>query len=139
MATDGEHVEVTLYEAVGGMSFFVALVDEFYERVQQDPVLISLYPEADLGPAKHRLSTFLAQYWGGPTTYLAERGHPALKMRHFPFAIGPKERDHWLDAMRGAVDELSPGAEVRQMLLDYFTMAAEHLRNDDPLRFTGSA
>jgi len=139
MATDGEEVEVTLYEAVGGMSFFEGLVDAFYRRVQDDPVLLSLYPEADLGPAKRRLATFLAQYWGGPTTYLAERGHPALKMRHFPFAIGPRERDHWMDAMRAAVDEMNPIPQARQMLMDYFTMAAEHLRNDDPMRFTGSA
>lgn len=139
MATDGEHVEVTLYEAVGGMSFFERLVEAFYRRVQADPVLISLYPEADLAPAKHRLATFLAQYWGGPTTYLDERGHPALKMRHQPFSIGPRERDHWMAAMAGAVDELAPIEQAHQMLMDYFRQAAEHLRNDQPLRFTGSA
>jgi len=139
MATDGEPVEVTLYEAVGGMSFFERLVDAFYRRVQADPVLISLYPEEDLVPAKHRLATFLAQYWGGPTTYLEERGHPALKMRHAPFPIGPRERDHWMAAMAAAVDELAPIEQAHQMLMDYFRQAAEHLRNDQPLRFTGSA
>jgi hemoglobin len=139
MATDGEEVEVTLFEAVGGIVFFEQLVEVFYRNVQADPVLISLYPEQDLGPAKRRLATFLAQYWGGPMTYAEERGNPALKMRHFPFAIGPLQRDHWIDAMRIAVDEVDPIPQARIMLMDYFTMSAEHLRNDQPMRFTGSA
>ena len=118
MATEGDHVEVTLYEAVGGMLFFERLVEAFYVRVQADPVLLSLYPEQDLRPAQRRLATFLAQYWGGPTTYQQERGHPALKMRHFPFAIGPRERDHWMAAMAAAVEELAPIDQVQQMLMD---------------------
>jgi hemoglobin len=133
MATEGKSEGVTLYEAVGGMSFFEGLVEVFYRHVQEDPVLLTLYPEADLNPAKRRLALFLAQYWGGPTTYLAERGHPALRMRHFPFSIGPRERDHWLDAMRAAVAEMNPAPPAQQMLMDYFTGAAEHLRNDQQL------
>jgi hemoglobin len=137
MATDG--TEVTLFEAVGGVSFFDRLVAAFYRRVQDDPVLLPLYPEADLAPAQRRLSMFLAQYWGGPPTFSEERGHPALRMRHSPYRIGPTERDHWLAAMHGAIDDLDPDPEVRTMLTDYFVMAAEHLRNDSPMRFTGSA
>lgn len=139
MATDGEEVEVTLFEAVGGTVFFEGLVEIFYREVQADPVLVVLYPEADLGPAKHRLATFLAQYWGGPMTYAEERGNPALKMRHFPYAIGPEQRDRWLAAMSIAIDEMDPIPEVRAMLTEYFVMAAEHLRNDQSMRFTGSA
>ena len=139
MATDSDEVEVTLFEAVGGMSFFERLVEVFYRHVQDDEILLPLYPESDLAPAKHRLTTFLAQYWGGPTTYAEERGNPALKMRHFPYSIGPVERDHWMAAMRAAVDELDPIPQARVMLMDYFTMAAEHLRNDQTMRFTGSA
>ena len=98
------HGEVTLYDAVGGMAFFEALVDRFYDGVRDDPVLLSLYPEPeDLGPARHKLTLFLAQYWGGPTTYHEERGHPALRMRHAPFAIGSEQRDRWLTHMRAAV------------------------------------
>jgi hemoglobin len=96
---------VSLYEAAGGMPFFEALVDRFYDGVAGDPELLPLYPEPqDLAPARHRLTLFLAQYWGGPTTYDAERGHPRLRMRHQPFAIGSAERDRWLVHMRAAVE-----------------------------------
>ena len=70
------------------MPFFEALVGRFYAAVADDPILRPLYPEADLAPAQRRLTLFLAQYWGGPTTYDQERGHPRLRMRHAPFAIG---------------------------------------------------
>jgi hemoglobin len=122
--------EPTLYDAVGGMAFFERLVDRFYAGVAMDPVLLPLYPEPDdLGPARERLRLFLAQYWGGPTTYSDARGHPRLRMRHNPFAIGPVERDRWLLHMRAAVDALDPPDEVRRPLLDYFEMAAESMRN----------
>jgi hemoglobin len=122
--------EVTLYDAVGGMPFFEALVARFYDGVQGDPILLRLYPEShNLGPARRKLTLFLAQYWGGPTTYDEERGHPALRMRHAPFAIGSDERDRWLGHMRAALDAMDPPAEVAQALMDYFDMAAESLRN----------
>ena len=72
------------------MPFFERLVDAFYDGVASDDVLLPLYPEApDLTGARHRLTLFLAQYWGGPTTYNDERGHPRLRMRHMPFTVGP--------------------------------------------------
>jgi hemoglobin len=120
----------TVFESVGGMPFFEALVDRFYEGVAADPVLLVLYPEPeDLAPARRRLTLFLAQYWGGPTTYSEERGHPRLRMRHAPFAIGSEERDRWLVHMREAVESLDPPADVAQALDDYFVMAAESMRN----------
>jgi hemoglobin len=120
----------TVYESVGGMPFFEALVDRFYEGVAADPALLPLYPEPeDLAPARRRLTLFLAQYWGGPTTYSEERGHPRLRMRHAPFAIGSEERDRWLVHMREAVESLDPPADVAQALDDYFVMAAESMRN----------
>jgi len=122
----------TVYEVVGGLPFFVELVDRFYKGVALDPVLLPLYPEPDdLAPARRRLSLFLAQYWGGPTTYSEERGHPRLRMRHAPFLIGPVERDRWLLHMRAAVDAMDPPPEVRDALLAYFDMAAESMRNSD--------
>ena len=120
----------TVFESAGGMPFFEALVDRFYEGVAADPVLLALYPEPqDLAPARHRLTLFLAQYWGGPTTYSEERGHPRLRMRHAPFAIGSEERDRWLVHMREAIRSLDPPADVAQALDDYFAMAAESMRN----------
>lgn len=122
--------EVTVYEAAGGMPFFVDLVAAFYRRVAGDPVLLELYPEKDdLGPAQDRLALFLAQYWGGPTTYSEQRGHPRLRMRHFPFVIGERERDHWLAAMTESLDELSPHPILRERFDSYFAMSAEAMRN----------
>jgi hemoglobin len=122
---------VTLYDAAGGMAFFEALVGRFYEGVAGDPQLRRVYPEPDLAGARHRLTLFLAQYWGGPTTYNDERGHPRLRMRHFPFAIGPAERDAWLRHMREAIAWVDPPPDVARRLHAYFDMATEAMRNRD--------
>jgi hemoglobin len=132
----------SLFSRVGGLEFFEQLVDRFYEGVATDQVLLPLYPEApDLTGARRRLALFLAQYWGGPHTYLEERGHPRLRMRHLPFHIGPLERDRWLVHMAAAVDtvcaERDEPAEVREELMAYFVPAAEHLRNDTGLPISG--
>ena len=95
----------SLYDRVGGTPYFERLVDRFYAGVEADGVLLAVYPDhADFSGARHRLTLFLVQYWGGPTTYNAERGHPRLRMRHAPFAIGSLERDRWLEHMRAAID-----------------------------------
>jgi len=123
--------EPSLYEAVGGMRFFEALVARFYAGVATDPILRPIYPDADLAAAQHRLTLFLAQYWGGPSVYDAERGHPRLRMRHAPFAIGPRERDAWLTRMREALAWSDPPLHVGERLQRYFDMAAEAMRNRD--------
>ena len=122
---------VTLYEAIGGEETFRRLVDTFYAGVASDPVLRAIYPEDDLGPAAERLRMFLIQYWGGPNTYSTLRGHPRLRMRHFPFAIGPEERDHWLAHMRDAVTAMDPPPEAADAFERYFSFAAESMRNRD--------
>ena len=125
-----EESEPALYDAVGGMPFFERLVGAFYDGVEQDDVLAPLYPEApDFGGARRRLTLFLAQYWGGPGTYSSERGHPRLRMRHFPFPVGPLQRDRWLFHMGRAVEAVTTEGPVRQALMDYFTMAAEQMMN----------
>jgi hemoglobin len=122
--------EVSLYQEVGGSDFFIELVNKFYEGVINDEVIISLYPDRnDLVGAKERLSLFLIQYWGGPTTYSDERGHPRLRQRHFPFAIGERERDHWLMHMQGAIDAMPTSDSVRTRLSEYMSNAAQHLVN----------
>jgi len=119
----------TLYHRAGGAPFFEALVGSFYAGVATDPVLRAIYPEPDLAAAERRLRLFLIQYWGGPTTYDDERGHPRLRMRHVPFAIGPAERDRWLLHMRAAIAASAPPDDVAAELERYFTMAAEAMRN----------
>ena len=121
--------ELTLYDEAGGMPFFEGLVGHFYDGVAADPVLRPLYPEPDLDGARHRLTLFLAQYWGGPRTYDEERGHPRLRMRHAPFAIGPAQRDRWLVHMRAAIAQLAPPQDVADELERYIAMAAEAMRN----------
>jgi len=119
---------VSLYERVGGAAFFVDLVERFYGGVETDPVLRALYPD-DLGPGKRSLALFLVQYWGGPTTYSDEKGHPRLRMRHFPFTIGTAERDRWFAHMSAAVAASGAGPAERDELLAYFDMAATAMIN----------
>lgn len=119
----------SLYDRAGGMPFFETLVGRFYDSVATDPVLRPLYPESDLAPAARRLTLFLVQYWGGPRTYDDERGHPRLRMRHAPFAIDARARDHWLIHMRAAITSLAPPSDVAQELERYIAMAAEAMRN----------
>lgn len=119
----------SLYEAVGGEETFRRLVESFYAGVAGDPVLRSLYPEDDLGPAAERLRLFLVQYWGGPSTYNEVRGHPRLRMRHAPFAINEAARDAWLRHMRAALDSLELAPAHEAALWDYLTRAADSLRN----------
>ena len=121
--------QISFYEAVGGEPTFLALVDRFYAGVAEDPLLRPMYPEEDLTGAKHRLATFLAQYWGGPKTYGAERGHPRLRIRHGIFPVSPAARDAWLGHMRDAVDSLELAPLHRETLWDYLDRAAHSLVN----------
>jgi len=123
----------SFYEAAGGLPFFEALVDAFYEGVEADALLRPLYPPDDLTESRRHLTLFLAQYWGGPQTYSEERGHPRLRLRHMPFRIGPAERDHWLLHMAAAVERTTDSPAIRATLMNYFVSAAEQLRNDTGL------
>lgn len=102
--------EQSFYDAVGGHETIKTIVHRFYEGVASDEILRPLYPEEDLGPAEERFRMFLEQYWGGPTTYSDQRGHPRLRMRHAPFAVTPAARDRWLVHFREGLDaaDLSP-------------------------------
>ncbi|WP_101831133.1 globin [Frankia canadensis] len=119
----------TFYDAVGGEPTFRTLVARFYQGVANDPVLRPLYPEDDLAGAEERLRMFLIQYWGGPSEYQQVRGHPRLRLRHVPFAIGPAQRDAWLAVMRAAVDSLDLPPDQFDTLWGYLTMAANSLQN----------
>lgn len=120
---------MSFYEEIGGAPTFERLVREFYRGVAGDPPLRALYPEEDLGPAEVRLRMFLEQYWGGPTTYSEQRGHPRLRMRHVPFAIDADMRDRWLTHMLAAVDTLDLEEAHDLVLRDYLTRAAYSLVN----------
>jgi len=119
----------SVYGLAGGEPVFRLLVSRFYARVAQDEVLRALYPEEDLAGATERLTLFLIQYWGGPSTYSELRGHPRLRLRHQPFAIAKKERDAWLSHMTAAVESMDFAPAVRKALLDYFETASTAMIN----------
>lgn len=120
----------TLYDLVGGEATFRRLVDEFYARVEADPVLRSMFPD-NLEAGKHHQFLFLSQFFGGPATYSEERGHPRLRMRHDPFPIDQQARDHWLRHMIDAVDAVGIEEPMRSMMTDYFERASTHMINKD--------
>lgn len=126
--------QVTPYEDFGGEEFFTSLVAAFYRRVATDDILRPMYPDADLAAAERRLRLFLMQYWGGPTTYDEERGHPRLRMRHMDFAIDGAARDRWLTLMREAMSEQVLSEEQETRLWMYLVSAAFAMQNipDDP-------
>jgi hemoglobin len=128
-AAGDEQPSGSLYEIVGGKAWFDALVERFYEGVADDPGLRPMYPEADLTGARERLSGFLVQYWGGPDDYSRKRGHPRLRMRHFPYRIDEEARDRWMHHMRSALrgGGLPPGVEAA--VLDYFERSSLALVN----------
>lgn len=130
----GEQVQLTVHQAVGGDEFFVELVERFYAGVAEDPTLRHMYPE-DLAEPKRHLAGFLIQFWGGSQAYSEERGHPRLRMRHFPFQIGPAERDAWFRHMMAALNSLAQERDIlpeaEQAMREYFSMSAEAMRNTD--------
>ena len=119
----------SVYELAGGEPVFRLLVQRFYARVAEDPILRAVYPDEDLSAATERLTLFLIQYWGGPSTYSEQRGHPRLRLRHQPFAIGQAERDAWLGHMTAAAESLDLAPAVRKALLDYFATASTAMIN----------
>ena len=117
------------YARVGGEPTFRKLVHRFYQGVAGDPLLRPLYPEEDLGPAEERLTLFLIQYWGGPSTYSDQRGHPRLRMRHAPFRVDAQARDRWLHHMGEAVRELGLDPADETELWQYLHRAAQFMVN----------
>lgn len=119
----------TFYEAIGGHNTIKAIVDEFYAGVATDEILRPLYPEEDLAPAAHRFTMFLEQYWGGPTTYSEQRGHPRLRMRHAPFAVTPPARDRWLVHFRAGLDSVDLPEHLDREFWAYVVRAADSMVN----------
>jgi hemoglobin len=119
----------TFYEEIGGFETFRRIVAKFYEGVAGDEVLRPLYPDEDLGPAEERFLLFLVQYWGGPTTYSEQRGHPRLRMRHAPFPVDQQARDRWLTHFRAALDAVQLTPEQDAQFWAYVTHAATFMVN----------
>ncbi|MBP1324893.1 hemoglobin [Leucobacter exalbidus] len=119
----------SLWAQVGGTDTFERLVRKFYDGVREDPIMAPMYPEDDWEGAIWRLRAFFEQYWGGPKTYSAKRGHPRLRMRHNVFPITPAARDRWLFHMNAALDEVALAPIHDAAFRDYIDRAAQSLVN----------
>lgn len=130
LSAGGEAAQGNFWEQVGGRETFEKLVRGFYDGIKDDEVLLPMYPEQpDLEGAIQRLTGFLEQYWGGPTTYSEERGHPRLRMRHMAFKVNPDARDRWLFHMRAALDALELPPLQDATLWAYLDRAAHAMVN----------
>lgn len=120
--------EQDIYASIGEDGFN-RLVAAFYRQIPSDDVLAPLYPAQDLAGAERRLRDFLMFRFGGPSTYLETRGHPRLRMRHAPFAIGLAARDRWVQAMNRALEEARLPDDVHRTLKGFFADTATFLIN----------
>jgi hemoglobin len=115
--------------AIVGEEGFHRLVSAFYRQVPADDVLGAMYPADDFQGAEQRLRDFLIYRFGGPPTYIEQRGHPRLRIRHAPFPIGQLARDRWLALMDRALNEVKFPEEVQQLLRAFFASTATFLIN----------
>lgn len=119
----------TPYEEIGGDERVRELVERFYDRVDGSaPVLRAMLPKDD-SVSRQKLYEFLSGWMGGPPLYTEKRGHPRLRMRHFPFSIGVSEVEDWLRCMNEALDEMSVAGRLRSYLDAQFHRTAHWMRN----------
>lgn len=124
----------SLYDAIGGEDTFRRIVHEFYRQIPNDPVLGPMYPADDLAGAEDRLRWFLIQYWGGPQTFNAQRGHPRLRIRHQHFPVDATAREHWLLVMSNALATIDKDVlpdPARKAMWDHMVRVADMLINRD--------
>jgi hemoglobin len=121
----------THYQRIGGEAVIHALVKRFYQIMDELPETYGIRKmhAADLGNAERKLFDFLSGWMGGPQLYVEKYGHPMLRRRHLPFAIGDAERDQWMLCMHQALEETVADASLRQELLNAFQKVADHMRN----------
>lgn len=120
--------EEAIWQTVGSEGF-EKIAAAFYERVKRDSLIGPMYPADDWEGAEHRFATFLKFRFGQDETYLQERGHPRLRGRHMPFAIGETERDRWLVLMEGVLKAEKIDSEVSAELMNFFSGVADFMRN----------
>jgi hemoglobin len=118
----------TLYQMIGEEGF-TRLIAAFYRQIPADDILGSMYDPHDLAGAEQRLRDFLIYRFGGPDTYLQQRGHPRLRMRHIPFPIDQAARDRWVELMNNAFREANLPEAAEQQLRTFFEDSATFLMN----------
>ena len=120
-----------IYTLIGEDGFH-RLVAAFYRQVPHDDLLGKMYPASDLAGAEDRLRDFLIFRFGGPPRYIEQRGHPRLRMRHAPFAVGQAARDRWMQIMIKALEEANLPPEAETLLRDFFESTATFMINRAP-------
>ncbi len=120
--------ENEIFAAIGEQGFR-RLIAAFYRQIPNDEILGPIYPKHDLTGAEERLRNFLIFRFGGPETYIEQRGHPRLRMRHAPFRVDERARNSWMDLMCKALDEMQFPYEVREILTAYFDSTATAMMN----------
>lgn len=126
-----KQTDASPYTRIGGDAAIRKLVDRFYELMDELPETYAarkIHP-ADLTGSADKFFDFLSGWLGGPQRYVEKHGHPMLRRRHMPYAIGPDERDQWLLCMRLALDEAVEDASLRDSLYGQFAQLGEHMRN----------
>src|SRR5690348_9193813 len=111
--------DVEVYSVIG-MEGFSRLVAAFYRQVPEDNILAPMYPAHDFQGAEQRLRDFLVYRFGGPQSYIQQRGHPRLRMRHSPFPINQAGRDRWMHLMENALREAALPDDAAQTLRTFF-------------------
>ena len=117
-----------VYSAIGEDGF-QRLVSAFYRQVPEDDILGPMYPKNDMEGAETRLRDFLIFRFGGPQRYIEQRGHPRLRMRHAPFAVGQAARDRWVKLMDNAFAEAQLPAPAEEALRRFFESTATFMMN----------
>ncbi|QHW33205.1 globin [Paenibacillus rhizovicinus] len=118
----------TIFEAVGGVEGIKGIVQAFYPKVQKHPLLGPLFP-ADIDPVMEKQTLFLSQFFGGPSLYSDQYGHPMMRARHMPFPITPERAEAWLSCMRAALSETDLPMELQELMLDRLSGPAHHFIN----------
>lgn len=123
-------MNTTIYEAIGGAETVRTIVNTFYPKVVQDPVIGSLFPD-DIDSVKEKQYLFLTQFFGGPPLYTEQNGHPMMRARHMHIPIGSKEADAWLSCMQQTLQEIDLDPALRDFVLDRLRGPAYHFRNQN--------
>jgi hemoglobin len=105
------------------------MVAAFYRRVRLDDLIGVMYPADDWAGSEKRLADFIVYRFGGPQTYIEERGHPRLRGRHMPFSIGEAERDRWMKLMGEAMAEAEVPDADAPLIGSFFAQVADMMRN----------
>jgi hemoglobin len=127
-------VPASIYDTLGGETALRRLVDRFYDLMDAEPAyagIRALHP-ADLSGSRDKLFWFLCGWMGGPNHFIERFGHPRLRARHLPFAIGTPERDQWLACMFVAMDQCEVPHDLRLQLVQSFSATADWMRNQPP-------